>query len=129
MKVIDGKGIVLGRIASYAAKESLKGEDIAIVNCNDVIITGNRERIKEDFNIKRGRIGSSQKGPKHPRDPEKIVKRAIRGMLPEHRWGRGRVAMKRIKCYNKIPKELEKEKLIELEGKEKIKSSKIKEII
>lgn len=129
MKVIDGKGEVLGRIASYAAKESLKGEDIIIVNCNEVIITGNRESIKEDFNIKRGRIGSSQKGPKHPRDPEKIVKRAIRGMLPEHRWGRGRIALKRIKCYNKIPKEFEKEKLIELEGKAKIKSSRIREII
>jgi large subunit ribosomal protein L13 len=127
MKVIDGKGIVLGRIASYAAKESLKGEEIAIVNCNEVIITGNKESIKKDFNIRRSRIGSSQKGPKLPKSPEKIVKRAIRGMLPEHRWGRGRIAFKKIKCYNKIPLELEKEKLITLEQKEKIKSSKIKE--
>jgi len=31
MKIIDGSGMVLGRLASYAAKESLKGEDIYYV--------------------------------------------------------------------------------------------------
>lgn len=127
MKVIDGKGIVMGRIASYAAKEALKGEDVKIINCDEVIITGNKERIKEDMRIKRSRVGSSQKGPKYPRSPEKIVKRAIRGMLPEHRWGRGRIAMKKILCYNGIPKELEKEKIISLDVKEKIKFNKIRE--
>ena len=127
MKVIDGKGIAMGRMASYAAKEALKGEELKIVNCNEIIITGNKERIKSDLIIKRSRVGSSQKGPKYPRSPERILKRVIRGMLPEHRWGRGRIAMKKIICYNGIPKELEKEKLISLDIKEKIKSSKMKE--
>ena len=37
MKIIDGTGLVAGRLASYTAKEALKGEEIAVVNCSDVI--------------------------------------------------------------------------------------------
>lgn len=118
MKIIDGKNAVLGRLASYTAKEALKGEEVAIVNCEKIIITGNKKSIKEDFEEKRGRVGSSQQGPKHSRTNEKIVKRVIRGMLPDHRVGRGREAYKRIKCYVGIPKEFEESKKV-VSGKEK----------
>ncbi|GAJ21048.1 unnamed protein product, partial [marine sediment metagenome] len=61
---------------------------------------------------------SSQKGPKHAKTSEKIVKRTIRGMLPEHRFGRGRETYKRIKCFIGIPKEFQESKTIKA-GKEK----------
>jgi large subunit ribosomal protein L13 len=118
MKVIDGKNATLGRLASYAAKEALKGEEIVIVNCESLIITGSKQNIRKEFLISRSRVGSSQKGPKISRDSEKIVKRTIRGMLPNHRFGRGREAFKRIRCYVGIPKEFEKVKKL-LSGKEK----------
>ena len=118
MKLIDGKGAILGRLASYVAKETLKGEEIVILNCDQIIITGNKKNIEEDFHEKRSRVGSSQKGPKHSKSSEKIVKRTIRGMLPEHRFGRGRDAFKRIKCYVGIPKEFQESKTIKA-GKEK----------
>lgn len=121
MKIIDGKDAVLGRIASYAAKESLKGEDIVIVDCDKVIVTGNKKNIKTEFEETRGRVGSTQHGPKISRTSEKVVKRAVRGMLPNYRHGRGRVAFKRIKCYAGIPKEFEAAKKISI-GKEKEKS-------
>jgi len=128
MKIIDGKNAVLGRLASYVAKEVLKGEKVVILNCEQVIITGNRKSIKENFEIKRGRVGSSQKGPKHHRTSEKIVKRVIRGMLPDHRKGRGKEALKRVKCYSGIPKEFQETKKITA-GKEKgNKFIKIKEV-
>lgn len=111
-KIIDGKNAVLGRIASYVAKESLKGEEMVILNCDQIIITGNKKRIKKDFEIKRGRVGSGQKGPKHSRTSEKIVKRTIRGMLPDHRKGRGKQAFRRVKCYVGIPKEFQDSKKI-----------------
>lgn len=126
-KIIDGSGAVLGRLASYAAKEALKGEEIAIVNCSETIITGNRDEIQEEFHKKRSRVGSSQKGPKHPHKAEKIVKRTIRGMLPNYREGRGRESWKRIKCYDKVPKELEGKELIILKQESKIKTNKISE--
>lgn len=118
MKIIDGKNAVMGRLASYVAKEALKGEEIAILNCESVIITGNKANIKANFEERKKRIGSGQKGPKHSKNPEKIVKRAIRGMLPNHRLGRGKEAFKRIKCYVGIPKEFEDKKKI-VAGKEK----------
>ncbi len=127
MKIIDGSDNVLGRLASYAAKESLKGEEIAIVNCSGIIITGNRNSIEEDFRRKRSRVGSSQKGPKYSGQSEKIVKRTIRGMLPNYREGRGREAWKRIKCYNKIPKEFEGKEFTRLKKENKIKTHKVRE--
>lgn len=118
MKVIDGTNATLGRLASYVAKEALKGEEIAILNCREIIITGNKQHIQQEYLKKRGRVGSGQTGPKHSRDCAKIVKRTIRGMLPEHRWGRGKEALGRIRCYNDTPKEFEHVKKI-VAGKEK----------
>ena len=118
MKIIDGKNAILGRLASYAAKQALKGEEVIIINCEEIIITGNVKDIKKKFEEKRGRIGSSQKGPKHSKKSEKIVKRVLRGMLPDHRTGRGRESFKRIKCYSGTPKELENRNKI-IAGKEK----------
>ena len=118
MKIIDGAGAVMGRLASYAAQEVLKGEEIIIVNCEKIIISGSKTFIKEDLEAKRTRIGSKQAGPKISRTPEKMIKRAIRGMLPDHREGRGRIAFKKIKCYTGIPAEFKDKKII-LAGKEK----------
>ena len=118
MKIIDGKNAVLGRLASYAAKELLKGEEIVIVNCGKIIITGNRKNIEKEFHEKRSKVGSGQKGPKHHRVSYKIVKRTIRGMLPDFREGRGREAYKKLRCYSGIPKELQESKKI-VSGKEK----------
>src|SRR3989338_2100192 len=53
MKIIDGENSVLGRIASYVAKEALKGERIAIVNCEKIIISGNKKNVEESFERKR----------------------------------------------------------------------------
>jgi large subunit ribosomal protein L13 len=128
MKVIDGKNAVMGRLASFAAKESLKGEEISIVNCEQVIITGNKKFIEKDMQHKREMIGSGQKGPKISRTSEKIVKRAIRGMLPDHREGRGREAFKRIKCYVGIPPEFKDSKKISFNDEDKLKYIKVKEL-
>lgn len=128
MKIIDGENAVLGRLASYTAKESLKGEEIKIVNCDKVMISGNREFIEKDFKQKRSRVGSGQKGPKISRMSERIVKRAIRGMLPDHRQGRGREAFKRIMCFTGIPQELKDAKKISFKEEGKLKYIQVKEL-
>ena len=130
MKIIEGKDAILGRLSAYAAREALKGEEIAIVNCEQIIITGNKKDIEEYLESKRKRVGSTQKGPKVSRTSEKIVKRTIRGMLPNYRTGRGRDAFKRIKCYVGVPKEFEAQKKISIEVKtpSKNKIVKVKEV-
>lgn len=127
MKILNGKGQVLGRLASYTAKELLRGEEIAIVNCEKIIITGNRAFIKSEFARKRNMVGTSQKGPKHSAKSEIIVKRTIRGMLPNHREGRGKEIYAKLKCYEEIPKEFEGKKIIEFPKPQKSKISEVKE--
>jgi large subunit ribosomal protein L13 len=119
MKIVDGKDAILGRLASYVAKEAMRGEEVAVINCEQVKITGRRLNIVEHFLKSRTKVGTGQQGPKISRLSFKIVKRAIRGMLPEHREGRGRVAWKKIKCYNGTPKEFENSEKISLARQDK----------
>jgi len=125
MKIINASGIVLGRLASYVAKEALKGEEVAVINCSEVIITGNKEMLRKKFEEKRRKVGTLQKGPKYSLSIEKIVKRTIRGMIPNHRTGRGRETIKKIKCYEKIPKELENKEITNIKQNKKIKTNKL----
>lgn len=127
MKIIDGTGAILGRLASYVAKEARKGEEISVINCEKVIISGNKKMIEREFFEKRGRIGSGQRGPKHPKTSDKIVKRVIRGMIGDHREGKGREAFKRIRCYVSIPKEISIKDSIKMPKKEVKKYSEVKE--
>ena len=127
MKIINGENAVLGRLASYAAKQALLGEEIVILNCEKVIITGSRQDIREKFEAKRRRIGSGQKGPKHSRLAHLIVKRAIRGML-SHRSGRGKEAFRRIKCFSGVPEEFKDAKKIVGSKEKKAKFMHIEEI-
>ena len=127
-KIINGENAVLGRLASYVAKEAMKGEEMVVINCEQIIITGNKKNIKEHFEERRTKVGSGQKGPKYSRVDEKIVKRAIRGMLSNHRKGRGKEAYRRIRCYAKIPKEYQDSKKININTGNKNKFIKVKEI-
>jgi len=127
MKIIDGTNAVLGRLASYVAKELLKGEEINIMNCEKVIITGNQKTTEREFSDKRSRFGHSQKGPKHIKTSDRMVKRVVRGMLPNHRFGRGRQAWKRLMCYNKVPKEFQDKKMIKAGKPKTCKYSEVKE--
>jgi large subunit ribosomal protein L13Ae len=41
--VIDGKGHLFGRLASVIAKELLSGQQIVVLRCEQIVITGSRE--------------------------------------------------------------------------------------
>lgn len=115
--VIDATNATLGRLASYAAKQSLLGKEVIIVNCKDAVITGRKASVIEDYKEKRARGGASLRGPIFPKSPERIIKRTIRGML-SYTQQRGLSALKRITCHDEVPAELESAKKI-LAGKEK----------
>ena len=124
--IIDANNAILGRLASYAAKQALQGKKIIIVNSENVVVAGRRENIIEKYKINRKRGGHSQKGPNFPSSSERILKRTIRGMLPK--YGRGQETLKKIICYNKVPEKYINVKKITA-GKEKSKKLiKLKEI-
>lgn len=126
--IIDGKGITMGRIASYAIKKALMGEKVAILNSNEVIISGNKKEVIEKFKRRVQIGGHGLKGPKIIRTPERILKRGIRGMV-DHKKGRGNDALKKIKCYNEIPREYEGKELANLEKKKYEKFITLKELV
>lgn len=116
-KVIDGKNATLGRLSSYAAKQSLLGKKIVIINANEVVIVGDKKNISAKYKDMIQKGGHSLKGPKIIRTPERILKRTIRGML-SHKQTRGSGALDRIRCYNQVPEKYKESKKI-VAGKEK----------
>jgi len=111
--IVNAEGAVVGRLGTLVAKQALMGNKVAVVNVEKAVVTGNKDVLEEIYLTKRRIGGTSQKGPYYSKNPEKIVKRAIRGMLP-WKTTRGKEAFKRIKCYVGIPVEYANKDMIEL---------------
>src|SRR4030042_3500372 len=101
MIVIDASNLILGRMANFAAKQALLGNEVKIINCEKAVISGKRENVFDEFLNRRER-GTPRKGPFIHRMPDKIVRRTIRGMLPWKK-SRGKEAYRRVMCYYGIP--------------------------
>lgn len=126
--IIDAEGEIFGRVCSFAAKQALEGNEIAIINAEKSIISGDKNGIVQKYRELRAKGGHSGKGPKHSKFAYLLMKKGIRGMLPDFRWGEGRAAFLRIKCYNGIPKEFEKEKAIKLKTNKPNRYVELKEV-
>lgn len=103
--IIDADGLILGRLASNVAKRLLKGENVIILNAEKAAISGKKQRIVQEAKTFL-EVGHPRKGPNHPRRPDRIVSRTIRGMLP-WRKPKGKEAYKRLRVYLGIPFEYE----------------------
>ncbi len=117
--IIDAGNGSFGRIGSYAAKQALEGNEIVVVNSEKAIITGNKVGIIEKYKVLRAKGGHSQKGPKHSKVPYTIMKKGIRGMLPDHRKGMGKQAFLRVKCHDGIPEEFKDKIMINFKSNAK----------
>jgi len=113
--IIDGTNLILGRLATFAAKKALEGESVIVLNCEKVIVTGNRKSLMARFKEKRNDVGGPIKGPFYPKTPDRVVRRAIRGMLP-FKQDRGRRAYKRVKCFKGIPETYSTQKIETIES-------------
>ncbi len=111
MKIYNGNEMLLGRLASRVAKDALLGEEVIVVNCEKIIISGKKVKTLTDEKERRKRKGYPLKSAKHTRLSDRFVRRAIRGMLP---WKstRGREAFKRIMCHVGVPTEFADKELI-----------------
>jgi large subunit ribosomal protein L13 len=109
---INAENLIVGRMASYAAKKALLGNNIKILNCEKAVITGNRKDILGKYTQRR-QMGNPSNGPFISRMPDRFVRRAIRGMLP-YKKARGKEALQRIMCYIGVPGEFKEKKMITL---------------
>merc|ERR1711975_11658 len=102
--VIDARGHLMGRLASFVAKEALNGQKVVVVRCEELVISGSFIRNKLKLLMKRvKRMNTNpKKGPFHHRSHADMFLRVMRGMLP-HKQYRGSAAFQRIKCVEGIP--------------------------
>jgi len=104
MIVVDAQGHIAGRLASYIAKSLLKGNRIVVINAEKILLSGSKYSIINEY-LERLEIGSvinPKHGPLHPRRPDTIFTKMIRGMLP-YRKAKGLEALKRLRVYINTP--------------------------
>merc|ERR1712209_316314 len=109
--VIDGRGHLIGRLASIVAKFILNGNKVVVVRCEGINMSGNFYRNKLKY-LKFLRLRCNVKpsrGPFHFRAPGKIFWRTVRGMVP-HKTERGKAALKRLVTFEGIPAPYDKTK-------------------
>jgi len=94
--VVDARDCILGRVASEVAQQILAGQRVAVVNAEDAVITGNKEDTLDTYRT-RAEVGSDR-GPYYPKRPDRIFKRAIRGMVP-YKKEHGREAFENVRVY------------------------------
>lgn len=102
--VIDGRGHLLGRLASKVAKELLNGQRIVVVRCELLLRSGSlfRNKIKYHEFLRKRMNTNPRRGPFHFRSPARMFWRVVRGMIP-HKTPRGAAALGRMKTFDGIP--------------------------
>merc|ERR1712227_525528 len=80
--VVDGKGHLLGRLASVVAKQLLSGQKVVIVRCEALNISGEffRAKLKYAAHLRKiTRYNPTRGGPFLFRAPSRIFYKAVRG--------------------------------------------------
>ena len=105
--VIDGTNHIAGRLSSSVAKLLLQGNRVAIVNAEKIMISGKKKNIVYEYDqfLKISSILHPKHGPFHPRRPDTMISRMIRGMLPRDKPS-GKEALKRLRVYIGVPKDV-----------------------
>jgi len=121
--VVDGTNLIAGRLCSNVAKLLLQGNRVSIVNSEKIMISGSRKNILGEYKefLEIASILHPKHGPFHPRRPDTIISRMVRGMLPRKKTS-GINALKRLRAYVGVPKNLKSLEKIQFE-KTKIRRS------
>lgn len=114
MKIYDAENQILGRLSSVVAKQLLKGEKIVVVNAERTVLSGNPKFTQKKYMEKYQR-GDMYKGPFFPKQPDGILRRTVRGMLPFHK-PTGRNAYRNLKVFIGLPEEFKNKKLEKIEN-------------
>ena len=105
--VVDASNCISGRICSKVSKLLLQGNRVSVVNAEKVMISGNKYEVIESYKkmLEVSSVTNPIHGPFHPRRPDTIITRMIRGMVPKRKPS-GIQAFKRLRVYIGTPEEL-----------------------
>lgn len=101
---VDATNQIAGRLSSRVAKLLISGRRVVVVNSEKSLISGSRTSVVRQWQ-ERLEIASHVNpiyGPIHPRRPDNILRRMIRGMVPRKKT-KGDLAMKRLRVYVGLP--------------------------
>ncbi len=109
---VDAANQIAGRLASKVAKLILTGRRVVVLNAEKALISGSRNSVitqwKKSLELS-SRVNPIY-GPIHPRRPDNILRRMVRGMTPRKK-PKGLIAMKRLRVYIGTPSDVKVPKL------------------
>jgi large subunit ribosomal protein L13 len=128
--VVDAEGQVLGRLASGIAQilrgktkpiytpSMDTGDFVIVINAEKVLVTGGKEE-KKTYYRHSGYPGGLREipyGTLHEKQPEQIIIRAVRGMLPHNRLGRAMIKKLHVYAGSEHPHSAQKPEPLEIRG-------------
>ncbi len=114
---VDATNQIAGRLSSRVAKLLLSGKRVVVVNSEKALISGSKNSVITQWKTKlelSSRVNPIY-GPIHPRRPDTILKRMVRGMVPRKK-PKGDTAMKRLRVYIGVPSDVKSKQMTRLEG-------------
>ncbi len=105
--IVDGSNCISGRLCSKVSKLLLQGNRVSVVNAEKVMVSGNKYEVIESYKkrLEVSSVTNPINGPFHPRRPDTIITKMIRGMVPK-RKSSGIESFKRLRVYIGVPNEL-----------------------
>jgi len=109
--IIDADGAVLGKVATKAAN-LLRGKNkpaftphldtgdfVVVINAEKVVLTGKKEteKVMTTYSGYRGGLKKFSPADVRAKHPERLVEKAVKGMIPRNRLGRQ--IFKKLKVY------------------------------
>jgi len=109
---VDATNQIAGRLSSKVAKLLISGRRIVVVNAEKSLISGSRTSVVRQWQemLEIASHVNPIYGPTHPRRPDNILRRMIRGMVPRKK-AKGVLAMKRLRVYVGLPEDVDVTKL------------------
>ena len=101
---VDATGQIAGRMCSKVATQILSGKRIIVLNAEKALLSGKRDSLVEQWK-QRLELGSKVNpiyGPLHPRRPDTILRRMVRGMVPKTKTS-GKEALGRLRVFIGVP--------------------------
>jgi large subunit ribosomal protein L13 len=108
--VVDISNCIAGRTCSRISKLLLDGNKVSIINAEKAMVSGNRYKTIEMYkeNLEISSVTNPIHGPFHPRRPDTILTRMVRGMIPKRKTS-GIKALEQLRVYIGVPEKLSHE--------------------
>ncbi len=126
--IVDAEGQVLGRLASKIAQvlrgkhktnfspHMDMGDSVVVINAEKIIVTGKKETQKTYFKhtgYPGGGKETSLAALRRSR-PDRIIKKAVKGMLPHNRLGRSIISHLKVYKGNEHPHSAQKPEILKV---------------